>query len=162
MSNPTNTEYANRNINQITIEGGVVQDPQTAPNKPNEIRLCIANNDDYKDVEGKVHKNVNFINIIARGYVGKKALTLKKGSRIVVVGKIEQYSYAPKDSEKKLSYVNVIASDISLSINASQSSSNGNGNGRSQAPSQSQPQSQSREENTIPSGFDDVGFDDSF
>ena len=92
---------------QITVVGNVVRDPELkfTPSGLAVASLAVAVN--RKRGEEEV---VSFFDVTAFGTLGENVCELTKGTRVIVVGRLEQSSWE-KDGEKR-SKVGIVADSI--------------------------------------------------
>lgn len=81
-----------KDINIISMVGRLVRNPEVkdTANGIKMAKFTIANNDDYKDKDGKLIEKVSFINCEAYGgLAGVVERYTEKGKQVVVVGRLE-------------------------------------------------------------------------
>lgn len=93
-------------MNHVSILGNLTRDPELRymPNGNAVVNFTIANNRKWKDGNGELKEEVSFIGIVA---FGKQAETIgqhfKKGSPILIEGRLKQESWEDKKSGEKKS-----------------------------------------------------------
>lgn len=86
-------------MNKVALAGRLTKDPDVRYSS-GETTMCIARYSIAIDRKGK-DAGTDFINIVAFGKAGEFAEKyLKKGIRIIVVGRIQTGSYTNKDGQK--------------------------------------------------------------
>jgi single-strand DNA-binding protein len=97
-------------MNKAILIGNLTKDPElsTIPSGVSVCKFSIAVNRIFADAEG--NKATDFFNIVVWRKVGENcAKFLKKGSKVCVVGQIQNRSYDDKDGNKR--YVTEIIAD---------------------------------------------------
>ncbi|MCL2768036.1 MAG: single-stranded DNA-binding protein [Synergistaceae bacterium] len=104
-----------RGFNKAIIIGNVSRDPEMryTLNKRAYVRFSVAVGYNWKDQNGEIKENVDFIPVVAWGplaeFCGKY---LKKGSGVLVEGRIQTGSYEAKDGTGKRYTTDILASTI--------------------------------------------------
>ncbi|MCL2146706.1 MAG: single-stranded DNA-binding protein [Synergistaceae bacterium] len=104
-----------RGFNKVILIGNISRDPELryTLNKRAYVRFSIAVGYSWKDQNGEVKENVDFVPVVAWGplaeFCGKY---LKKGSGVLVEGRIQTGSYEAKDGSGKRYTTDVLASTI--------------------------------------------------
>ncbi len=100
-----------RSINQVILMGRLTRDPEqrTTPSGKTVVRFSIA-------VDRQTSEDVaDFFDITAWEKLGDLVVQyLAKGRRVLVQGRLRQDSWDDKDSGKKRSKVEVVASDVTF------------------------------------------------
>jgi len=118
-------------MNKAIISGNLTRDPElkNTPNGATVANFSIATNEKWKDQSGQMQEKVEFHNIVA----WKKTAEicgqyLKKGSKVLLEGKIETRSWENQEG-KKIYRTEIIANNVEFlgklpeqSENASQGS----------------------------------------
>lgn len=124
-----------RGFNRVIIAGNLTQDPELryTVNKRAYARFRVAVNSTWKNANGEIQENTEYINVVAWGpqaeTVGKY---LKKGSPVLVEGSIRTNSFDAKDGSGKkymteisMSNMIMLGSREGVSGSGSRSSSSG-------------------------------------
>jgi single-strand DNA-binding protein len=91
-------------LNKALIFGNLTRDPElrAMPSGMNVVNFSVATNRVFKDRDGKKQEQTDFHNIVV---FGRQADTvnqyLKKGSSVMIEGRIQTRSWDGKDGEKK-------------------------------------------------------------
>ena len=100
-------------VNQIIIAGNIAQDLELLKLKENGTHLCnfsVAVNEKYINKAGEKIERVDFMNCVA---FNKTAINmckyLKKGSTILIQGKLQQDRWKDKETGKQRSAYKIIA-----------------------------------------------------
>lgn len=121
-----------RSINQVILMGRLTRDPEqrTTPSGKIVVRFSVAVDRQTSD------DSADFFDITAWEKLGELVVQyLGKGRRVLVQGRLRQDSWDDKDSGKKRSKVEVVASDVtfldgpsgdSATPNSASASSSGN------------------------------------
>lgn len=92
-------------LNQCTIIGNLTRDPELRKmqNGTAVVSFGIATNENYKDKQGNKVESVEFHNCVAWGKAGEIIHQyMKKGSHIMVQGKLKTNSWDDKETGKKM------------------------------------------------------------
>lgn len=104
------------NGNEITIVGNVTRDPELkfTPNGQAVTRLSVASSRRWQ-ANGEWKEQTTFFDVTAWGSLAENAAdSLKKGSRALVVGRIESREYE-KDGQKRVAW-DVTADELGPSL----------------------------------------------
>jgi len=102
-----------RGLNEVRLLGNLTRDPElkTTENGKKLCKFSIATNRSWKEEDGTLKTQVDFHNIICWG---RKAEVyseyLKKGSKVLILGRIENQKYI-KDNVTR-TYSQIVANDI--------------------------------------------------
>lgn len=119
------------NLNQATILGRVTRDPEikVLPSGVKVATFSMATNKYWKDQQGQKQESTEFHNVVFFGnVVDTIGSYVRKGSLLLVQGRLQTRSWEDKDTGKKM-YRTEIVGDLvqlppkALSGNSSQSSS---------------------------------------
>jgi len=97
-------------MNKALLIGNLTRDPElsTIPNGTSVCKFSVAVNRRFSNAEG--NRDTDFFNIVAwRGLGENCGKFLKKGSKVGIVGQIQNRSYDDKDGVKR--YVTEIVAD---------------------------------------------------
>lgn len=92
-------------LNQATIIGNLTRDPElrALPDGTKVASFGVATNESYKNKAGDKVESVEFHNVVAWGKAGELiAQYMKKGSLIMIQGKLKTSSWDDKDTGKKM------------------------------------------------------------
>ena len=101
-------------INNVVLTGNLTRDPDLNVTKSNlsVCKFCIAVNRNFTNQEGK--READFINIVTfRGTADNCAKYLSKGSKVGVVGSIQQTQYEDKQGNKRQSF-DIVAEKVNF------------------------------------------------
>ena len=105
-----------RGFSKVIIVGNVTRDPELR-STPSGTQVCsfsVAVNRSYKDNSGSNVENVSFFDCSAWGKQGETiAQYVKKGSGILVSGRLEQRSWEDKEGQKR-SRVEIVVEDFNF------------------------------------------------
>jgi single-strand DNA-binding protein len=149
-----------RGFNRVILIGNISRDPELryTLNKRAYVRFSIAVGYNWKDQNGEIKENVDFVPVVAWGplaeFCGKY---LKKGSGVLVEGRIQTGSYEAKDGSGKRYTTDVLASTIQF-VGAKKDDSSGRNydNGVREA------QARTTGQSVRDSGFSDEDFPTDF
>lgn len=91
-------------MNQVTLYGNLAADPEVIPTKTGKTftSFSLATNRNWRTKEGKTMGETNFHRIKAFGRLGELIGThLKKGSPVLLSGRLNNRSYIAKDGGKR-------------------------------------------------------------
>ena len=121
-----------RGFSKAIIVGNITRDPELR-STTSGTQVCgfsVAVNRNYKDSSGNNQESVSFIDCSAWGRAGEIiAQYAKKGSGILVSGRLEQRSWEDKEGQKR-SRVEIVVEDFNFI-----GGNTGDGGGRSNVPS---------------------------
>ncbi|MBQ9903389.1 MAG: single-stranded DNA-binding protein [Synergistaceae bacterium] len=93
-----------RGFNRAIIAGNLTKDPEVryTVNKKAFARFTVAVNNRYKDANGEWQENADYISVVAWGSTAETCgKYLKKGSPVLIEGRIRTGSYDAKDGSGK-------------------------------------------------------------
>lgn len=105
-----------RGFSKAIITGNITRDPElrTTPNGANVCSFSVAVNRSFRDSSGNNQESVSFIECVAWG---KPAEVInqyaKKGTGILVSGRLEQRSWEGKDGQKR-SRTEIVVEDFNF------------------------------------------------
>lgn len=124
-------------INNITISGRVVQDIKMGyvGNNMAMAKFSVAVNRSVKGADGQWQDVASFVDVTAWGKTAERLnQTACKGTKVLIVGRIEQQTWTDKQTNQKKSKVVVIADRVELIMIQQQAQQ------QSAQPQQTQPQ----------------------
>ena len=145
-----------RGFSKVIIVGNITRDPElrTTPSGTQVCGFSVAVNRNYKDNSGEQKENVSFFDCSAWGKSGEIiAQYAKKGSGILVSGRLEQRSWEDKEGQKR-SRVEIVVEDFNFIGGANGDGGNGGGSKSSAASSDVAPDDISEE----PIDLSDIPF----
>jgi len=105
-----------RGFSKAIIVGNMTRDPELR-STPSGAQVCsfsVAVNRNYKDSSGANQESVSFIDCTAWGRAGEIiAQYAKKGSGILISGRLEQRSWEDKEGQKR-SRVEIVVEDFNF------------------------------------------------
>lgn len=105
--------------NTITITGNTVREPELrfAPSGQAVCNFGVAVNRRWQNLQTKEwEETVSFFDVVAWGVLGENtAECIAKGTRVTVVGRLQQRSYETHAGEKR-SKVEIVADDVATSL----------------------------------------------
>ena len=105
-----------RGFSKVIIVGNITRDPELR-STPSGTQVCgfsVAVNRNYRDGSGEQKENVSFFDCSAWGKSGEIiAQYAKKGSGILVSGRLEQRSWEDKEGHKR-SRVEIVVEDFNF------------------------------------------------
>ena len=119
-----------RGFSKAIITGNLTRDPElrTTPNGASVCSFSVAVNRVFKDSSGNQQESVSFIDCSAWGKLGEMiGPYAKKGSGVLVSGRLDQRSWEDKNSGQKRSRVEIVVEDFNFTGPAN----NSDGGGRS-------------------------------
>ena len=105
-----------RGFSKVIIVGNITRDPElrSTPSGTQVCGFCVAVNRNYRDGSGEQKENVSFFDCSAWGKSGEIiAQYAKKGSGILVSGRLEQRSWEDKEGQKR-SRVEIVVEDFNF------------------------------------------------
>ena len=111
-----------RGFSKAIITGNLTRDPElrTTPNGATVCSFSVAVNRVYRDSNGEQREDVSFIDCSAWGKLGEMiGQYAKKGSGVLVSGRLDQRSWEDKNSGQKRSRVEIVVEDFNFTGPAS-------------------------------------------
>jgi len=106
-----------RGFSKAIITGNLTRDPELR-NTPNGASVCsfsVAVNRVYRDSNGEQKEDVSFIDCSAWGKLGEMiSQYAKKGSGVLVSGRLDQRSWEDKTTGSKRSRVEIVVEDFNF------------------------------------------------
>ena len=105
-----------RGFSKAIITGNLTRDPElrTTPNGASVCSFSVAVNRVYRDASGEQKEDVSFIDCSAWGKLGEMINQYaKKGSGVLVSGRLDQRSFEGKDGVKR-SRVEIVVEDFNF------------------------------------------------
>lgn len=110
-----------RGFSKAIITGNLTRDPElrTTPNGATVCSFSVAVNRVYRDASGEQKEDVSFIDCSAWGKLGEMiSQYAKKGSGVLVSGRLDQRSWEDKTTGQKRSRVEIVVEDFNFTGNA--------------------------------------------
>ncbi len=118
-----------RGFSKAIITGNLTRDPElrTTPNGASVCSFSVAVNRVYRDSNGEQKEDVSFIDCSAWGKLGEMiSQYAKKGSGVLVSGRLDQRSWEDKTSGQKRSRVEIVVEDFNFTGQAPTGGSSSN------------------------------------
>lgn len=106
-----------RGFSKAIITGNLTRDPElrTTPNGATVCGFSVAVNRVYKDASGEQKEDVSYIDCSAWGRLGEMINQYaKKGSGVLVSGRLDQRSWEDKNGGGKRSRVEIVVEDFNF------------------------------------------------
>lgn len=106
-----------RGFSKAIIAGNVTRDPEmrATPSGAQACNFTIAVNRTFRGGDGEQQEQTSFIDCVAWGRSGETiAQYVKKGSGLIVSGRLEQRSWEDKTSGQRRSRVEIVVDDFSF------------------------------------------------
>jgi single-strand DNA-binding protein len=106
-----------RGFSKAIITGNLTRDPElrTTPNGASVCGFSVAVNRVYKDSNGEQREDVSYIDCSAWGRLGEMINQYaKKGSGVLVSGRLDQRSWEDKNGGGKRSRVEIVVEDFNF------------------------------------------------
>ena len=117
-----------RGFSKAIITGNLTRDPElrSTPNGASVCSFSVAVNRTYRDANGENKEDVSFIDCSAWGKLGEMiAQYAKKGSGVLVSGRLSQRSWEDKNGGGKRSRTEIVVEDFNFTGSAPSSRDNG-------------------------------------
>ena len=117
-----------RGFNKVILMGNLARDPEIrySVDKKAMARFAVAVNNTWKDKNGEVQESVDFIPVVVWGPQAENCERyLKKGSPVLVEGRIQVRSYEAKDGSGKRYATDVVAAGVTFLGSKRQEESSG-------------------------------------
>ena len=106
-----------RGFSKAIITGNLTRDPElrTTPNGASVCSFSVAVNRVYKDANGEQREDVSYIDCSAGGRLAEMINQYaKKGSGVLVSGRLDQRRWEDKNDGKKRSRVEIVVEDFNF------------------------------------------------
>ncbi|MDO4759242.1 MAG: single-stranded DNA-binding protein [Candidatus Saccharibacteria bacterium] len=106
-----------RGFSKAIITGNITRDPElrTTPSGASVCSFSVAVNRSFRDSSGNQQESVSFIDCSAWGKAGEIINQFaKKGTGILVSGRLDQRSWEDKNSGQKRSRVEIVVEDFNF------------------------------------------------
>ncbi|MBR5389389.1 single-stranded DNA-binding protein [Candidatus Saccharibacteria bacterium] len=126
-----------RGFSKAIITGNLTRDPElrTTPNGASVCSFSVAVNRVFRDSSGNQQESVSFIDCSAWGKLGEMiGQYAKKGSGVLVSGRLDQRSWEDKNSGQKRSRVEIVVEDFNFTGPANSSEGGSRGGSRNEEP----------------------------
>ena len=117
-----------RGFSKAIITGNLTRDPElrTTPNGASVCSFSVAVNRTYRDANGEQKEEVSYLDCSAWNKLGEMiAQYAKKGSGVLVSGRLSQRSWEDKTDGKKRSRVEIVVEDFNFTGGGDRSGDNG-------------------------------------
>lgn len=105
-----------KDFNQAIILGNLTRDPELryTPNGQAVTSFAVATNRVWSDTEGERKESVEYHDVVAWGKIAEIINQyLKKGSRVMVVGRLQTRSWEAQDGSKRYK-TEIVATDVNF------------------------------------------------
>ena len=116
-----------RGFSKAIIAGNITRDPElrSTPNGASVCSFSVAVNRVYRDSNGEQKEEVSFIDCSAWGKLGEMiGQYAKKGSGVLVSGRLSQRSWEDKNGGGKRSRVEIVVEDFNFTGSARDNNNN--------------------------------------
>lgn len=116
-----------RGFSKAIIVGNLTRDPElrTTPNGSSVCSFSVAVNRTYRDGNGEQREDVSFIDCSAWGKLGEMINQYaKKGTGVLVSGRLDQRSWEDKNTGQKRSRVEIVVEDFNFTSNGNRDGGN--------------------------------------
>jgi single-strand DNA-binding protein len=107
------------NLNSITVVGNITRDPEMrfTPSGVSKVTFGVAVNRSWRNQQSNEwEEQTSFFNVVCwRELADNVGASLKKGTRVVVTGRLEQRSWETEQGEKR-SVVEIVADEVGPSL----------------------------------------------
>lgn len=106
-----------RGFNKAILMGNLARDPEVrySTDRQANARFAVAVNQEWKDKNGEKQESVDFIPVVVWGPMAENCEKyLRKGSRVLVEGRIQVRSYEAKDGGGKRYATDVVATGVTF------------------------------------------------
>jgi single-strand DNA-binding protein len=107
------------NLNSITVVGNITRDPEMrfTPSGVSKVTFGVACNRSWRNQQSNEWEEAtSFFNVVCwRELADNVGASLKKGTRVVVTGRLEQRSWETEQGEKR-SVVEIVADEVGPSL----------------------------------------------
>jgi single-strand DNA-binding protein len=107
------------NLNSITVVGNITRDPEMrfTPSGVSKVTFGVAVNRSWRNQQSNEwEEQTSFFNVVCwRELADNVGASLKKGTRVLVTGRLEQRSWDTEQGEKR-SIVEIVADEVGPSL----------------------------------------------
>ncbi|MDQ1519230.1 MAG: single-strand DNA-binding protein [Actinomycetota bacterium] len=107
------------NLNSITVVGNITRDPEMrfTPSGVSKVTFGVAVNRSWRNQQSNEwEEQTSFFNVVCwRELADNVGASLKKGTRVVVTGRLEQRSWETEQGDKR-SIVEIVADEVGPSL----------------------------------------------
>jgi single-strand DNA-binding protein len=107
------------NLNSITVVGNITRDPEMrfTPSGVSKVTFGVACNRSWQNRQtNEWEEQTSFFNVVCwRELADNVGASLKKGTRVVVTGRLEQRSWETEQGEKR-SVIEIVADEVGPSL----------------------------------------------
>jgi single-strand DNA-binding protein len=107
------------NLNSITVVGNITRDPEMrfTPSGVSKVTFGVAVNRSWRNQQTQEwEEQTSFFNVVCwRELADNVGASLKKGTRVLVTGRLEQRSWETEQGEKR-SVVEIVADEVGPSL----------------------------------------------
>ena len=117
-----------RGFSKAIISGNLTRDPElrSTPNGASVCSFTVAVNRTFRGSDGENKEEVSFIDCSAWGKLGEMIAQYgKRGSGVLVSGRLSQRSWEDKDTKQRRSRVEIVVEDFNFVGNAGGNGGNG-------------------------------------
>ena len=110
-----------RGFSKAIITGNLTRDPElrSTPNGASVCSFSVAVNRVYRDASGEQKEDVSFIDCSAWGKLAEMINQYaKKGTGVLVSGRLDQRSWEDKNTGQKRSHVEIVVEDFNFTSNS--------------------------------------------
>ena len=125
-----------RGFSKAIITGNLTRDPElrSTPNGASVCSFSVAVNRTYRDASGEQKEDVSFIDCSAWGKLGEMiSQYAKKGTGVLVSGRLDQRSWEDKNTGQKRSRVEIVVEDFNFTGAARDNNNNASSFGATNA-----------------------------
>ncbi|MBQ1373378.1 single-stranded DNA-binding protein [Candidatus Saccharibacteria bacterium] len=126
-----------RGFSKAIITGNLTRDPElrSTPNGASVCSFSVAVNRVYRDASGEQREDVSFIDCSAWGKLAEMINQYaKKGTGVLVSGRLDQRSWEDKNTGQKRSHVEIVVEDFNFTSNGPRENGGASGGFGSSAP----------------------------
>lgn len=121
-----------RGFSKAIITGNLTRDPElrSTPNGASVCSFSVAVNRVYRDASGEQKEDVSFIDCSAWGKLAEMINQYaKKGTGVLVSGRLDQRSWEDKNTGQKRSHVEIVVEDFNFTSNGPRENGGATGGG---------------------------------
>ena len=118
-----------RGLNRVIIAGNLTRDPEVRAtvNKRTYARFGVAINAQRRNANGEMQDFTEFVNVVVWGPIAESCgKFLKKGSPILIEGRLQTSSYEARDGSGKRTATEVVAENVLFLGSGQQQNQGGN------------------------------------
>ena len=104
--------------NSVTLIGNLTREPEMrfTPSGVGQAILGLAVSRRYQDKNNEWQEESGFYNVVCWRDLADNVQSLRKGTRVIVTGRLQWRQYQPEGSDKKTTVIEILADEVGPSL----------------------------------------------